>query len=532
MDLTMMIGMCLLNVARIIIPIAIKMILFTGAWIYFLTYSILFVISIAFRDNLVPIVVAYPNIIKYILYSSYVPMFFITTTNIIRTITGNVEFSMAKFIFRFGKDKNTTSRSEKKVINPIINSELIKNRSGFIFGKKNKTYITKPEDKDGHILVIGGAGSGKSSCIAIPSLRSWNQRVFAIDIKGELYDKTENFRPNKKVFKPSDINNRYGYNPFYLLKNSDNLSQDVKEIALAMIPLPQDTKDPFWINSAQNLLTGSMIYCYKKNLNFIQSIERIQTTPVQEMIQEITESDCLEAKLFCNQFVGMDIKTLSGIFTEVSNSIMIFATDKQLKNALSKSEFVVPEDLENGTDIYICIDEHKLEQWKSLLTLIVNQFLKHFERRSEVAATPTLFLLDEFARLGKIETVLNGLATLRSKKVTIAILTQSLAQLDMIYGKSARQVISDNCSYKAILSATDAETQDYFSKLVGTYDKQKISNNANFEEYTNLGKGKGISKTTEEKRIIKPEDFAYLKDIVMLSPMGYFRVDKAPYYED
>ena len=30
-------------------------------------------------------------------------------------------------------------------------------------------YVTKKETEDGHILVIGGAGSGKSSCVAIPT---------------------------------------------------------------------------------------------------------------------------------------------------------------------------------------------------------------------------------------------------------------------------------------------------------------------------------------------------------------------------
>lgn len=94
------------------------------------------------------------------------------------------------------------------------------------------------------------------------------------------------------------------------------------------------------------------------------------------------------------------------------------------------------------------------------------------------------------------------------------------------------QVIADNCQYKAILNATDADTQDYFSRLVGTYDKKKKSQNANYEQYTGMGKGTGSSQTTEERRIIKPEEFATLKDIVLLSPLGFFRADKAPYYKD
>lgn len=107
-----------------------------------------------------------------------------------------------------------------------------------------------------------------------------------------------------------------------------------------------------------------------------------------------------------------------------------------------------------------------------------------------------------------------------------------MAQLDLIYSKSARQVIADNCTYKAILSATDGETQDYLSRLVGTYEKTKASTSANFEQMTGMGTGTGTSQTTEEKRIIKPEEFATLSDIVLLSPLGFFRVDKAPYYAD
>ena len=69
------------------------------------------------------------------------------------------------------------------------------------------------------------------------------------------------------------------------------------------------------------------------------------------------------------------------------------------------------------------------------------------------------------------------------------------------------------------------------SKLVGTYDKKKISSNYN-ADILGVGKGQGTSSSTEEKRIIKPEEFAYLKDVVCVFPNGYKRLQKANYYED
>ena len=119
---------------------------------------------------------------------------------------------------------------------------------GVIFGKLGNRYITKKESADGHILVVGGAGSGKTSCVAIPSLLAWREAVFCIDIKGELYHHTKQHRTNAKVFNPTNTSaNTYGYDPFYLLKKSDNPAQEARAIAHALVPLPPDTKEPFWV---------------------------------------------------------------------------------------------------------------------------------------------------------------------------------------------------------------------------------------------------------------------------------------------
>ena len=59
--------------------------------------------------------------------------------------------------------------------------------------------------------------------------------------------------------------------------------------------------------------------------------------------------------------------------------------------------------------------------------------------------------------------------------VTICLMVQSLVQLDEIYGEKARRTIVDNCHYKAILGTTDADSQKYFSNLIGTCEVEKES---------------------------------------------------------
>jgi type IV secretion system protein VirD4 len=458
-----------------------------------------------------------------VVFASFIVVPYFLTQNIMRRVKKEPKYNLLKAMIthKNGKSEDST----QKTINMLASDT----KHGVFFGVHRQKYIAKPEQADGHILVVGGVGSGKSSCIAIPTLQCWNERIFALDIKGELYEKTKHVRGNIKVFNPLDENS-FGYDPFLFLKSSSNPAQEARTISQAIIPLPPNCKDPFWIESAQNILTGAILHYYVEK-SFLDTIRAIQNTSPPELINQISQSGSEEARYCVNSFVGMESKTLSSIMAELSKGLVALVTDRNLASCFSREKVISPMDLEYGSDIYINIPEHLLRQWKNLLTLIVNQFLTFFEQRLESNSTPILFLLDEFPRLGKISNMLDALATLRSKKITICLIVQSLAQLDTIYGQNERKVISDTCAYKAILSATDADTQEYFSKLVGTHDKRKDTSSANLEQYSGLGKGTGTSTTTEEKRIIKPEEFGRLHDIVLLTPYGFCRVEKRAYWE-
>ncbi|MCL2797958.1 MAG: type IV secretory system conjugative DNA transfer family protein [Firmicutes bacterium] len=430
------------------------------------------------------------------------------------------------------------SRVEWTAKNPQANPQMTSlSPGGVFFGKQAAKYIVKSENMDGHVLVIGGPGTGKSSCIAIPTLRSWKGNVFAIDVKGELYDKTCEQRKSIKVFAPQDKTGGCGYDHYVFLKESENIAQEARAIAQAIIPLPQETKEPFWIESAQTVLTGAILHYYDLKFSFIGTLEKVLSLSPEDLITTISKSRNIKAKLSVKTFAGMEAKTMAGITSEISRGITTLVTDDEIVRALTPQEgrpIISPLDLEAGYDVYIKIPEHLLRQWKSLLTLMVNQFISFFERRGESNFNrPILFLLDEFPRLGKIPSITDALATLRSKKITICVIAQSLAQLEMVYGHDARKVIADTCSFKAVLGATDADTQEYFSKMVGTYEKMRNTKTTNKDPYYGYDTGNSETSTQDlEKRIIKPEEFASLQNIILLYPMprNFCRVQKYPWY--
>lgn len=455
--------------------------------------------------------------------------------NVIRMIKKDRSFSLLKAI----RGREPKKGFEAKLGGKAVNLSSAGAVSGFVLGKHKDKYVTIPENFDFHALVIGGPGSGKSAACAIPTLTSWGKndgsRVFAIDIKGELYQRTKKARSEAqiKVFNPTDPD-AYGYDPFWALKHTKDAPEEARALALSICPLPPDTKDPFWIRSAQSLLTGCLLYFFHKDLSFSETMRMIKSKPIQNTVAEIMLSGDEQAIYEVSQFDGLDTRTLGGIFGELANHINIFATSADLQRALSgEGRQITPEDLENGYDIYCCIAEHKLDIWKELMSLMIDQFLRSFERRPEGSTTPILFLVDEFPRMGKVEHITSALATLRSKKIRICLIIQSKSQLSAIYGNPITETIADNCNVKLILRCSEPNTADWVSKMVGTYDRKKTSQNFN-ADVLGIGKGQGTSTSTESnQRIIKPEAFAFLdEDLVCILPNGYKKLRKAYWFKD
>lgn len=359
--------------------------------------------------------------------------------------------------------------------------------------------------------------------------------------------------------------------------------QNAREIAQAIIPIQPDTREPFWSQAAQNVLTAVILYVSEKETpvrdpdtdekagevlrgTFNDAMELIQTKPIWELIDEIGKSENEAAIMHINQFREIqcpdDNKMLTGIAAELSNRIMSFATDNRIKMAFTpdpEEDLLRWEDLED-TSVFIRIPEDKLGQWDGAITLMLTQLIRTLERRpdrysAEAKARnlpPVLLLLDEFPRLGKMDVIQNAVSTLRSKGVTICLIMQSLAQLDKTYGREVRRIIVDNCQYKAILGVTDPDSQKTVSDMIGSISVKtgSVSNTSSISSGRSTGSSYGESYSDTDSHsqgssynggftlsivrepIIFPHELATLKDILLITPEGFCRVEKVPYYSD
>lgn len=399
-------------------------------------------------------------------------------------------------------------------------------------------------DEDGNVAINGGPGSGKTTCCVIPTLSRWKDGTFAaIDIKGDLkriYDKRHPGSKSKVFSLRGDSGCTYDPFTFIRQDGEDNRVANVRELVNALLPLPVDIKDPVWIQSAREILTAAFLYYEEIGVIFTDAVLSTMSTPLDKLIDNICEYGSDTSRIFINNFIGdttlSDSKFLVGIMQEITNRLSIFATDLRVINALTPSENQLRwTDLESHS-IFLSVPEDRLEQYGPVLTMMMTQLIRTLERRPEKYSPegankrPILLMLDEFPRLGKIEVISSAVSTLQSKNVTICLVFQSLAQLDAIYGRETRRILLDNCTYKAILGAGDAETQKYLSDLCGTTPVIHRNRSTSYDSNKQvMGYSEQISVNHEPA--IRPHEFAMLKDIVLLTPKGAERVKKVPYYE-
>lgn len=171
-----------------ILKLAVMVCKFTGLYISVLTMIVLGIIESKFHIRSGSIA---GHIEMIILYLSFIPVPFITIQNVVRMV--KTDFSLKEFIY-----KVLNKRQRETFEN--IDKSLVGLESGIVLGKTKNTYLVMEEHSEGHIMVVGGQGSGKSSSVAIPTLLNYNSSIFAIDIKGELSETCKNYR--KKDIQP------------------------------------------------------------------------------------------------------------------------------------------------------------------------------------------------------------------------------------------------------------------------------------------------------------------------------------------
>lgn len=401
-------------------------------------------------------------------------------------------------------------------------------------GHLDEKLISIPTDGDGYNTLVTGLPSvGKSSAIAIPAAMqfgyagiskktgkpTFNGSVFALDYKGDISLETLKAGRHIKFFEPECPETSCHFNPFKgLLDMEPDFQRDLVE-KLADIIIPEEKRssgDNYWRDTAIDFFCGAcfLLLSQNPNITFPDVVHYLLHTTVIDLIKSGCASESEICQEYLSAYYGNNEKNIAGAMSALVKKIRGFSKQSLYTLLDGRGDCISVDTLSKGYDVYIRVSQEKKTLYYSIISVITMQFLDGFKSRGEGAKArkklrPVLFLLDELPvlKLG-YEFLQEACSTLRSKRISILMLQQSLSQWKDLYGESGATTLLGDCQYICTMTVNDPYTRNTVTDLIGSHTLYR-------ESWTVDGKYiKTQSFTEAREKIYQPEDLGDLNDKV------------------
>ena len=382
-----------------------------------------------------------------------------------------------------------------------------------------------------HYVYLGSTGSGKSVTAVIPTCTfiakaKKKRSVFITDPKGEIYQATSqmfqnqgykiltiDFRNPEKsnkinILKPI-IKEYKDYIEYERLSNESKLEEDklkynnksmsslaetnrlISSLATMVMQDKVEQKDPFWNESAKNLLEGLIGFFLEEFKAGNISEEKITMTSIRKFQNSSMEEsnfkkfkDYINTKSYGSKSKDALVSILSASentyksITAVFGQKMNIFDDINVANVTSTSDFDFNILGSEPVALYVIVpDEDKT--YFTLVTIIVGLLYRDLVKLANTTEKKKLpyeidFILDEFANCPPLADIEAIVSVARSRGMHFHFFIQSFSQLDNVYGKEVAQIILDNCGL-VYLKTNTQETAEAISKRLG---KKTIESNS------------------------------------------------------
>jgi type IV secretion system protein VirD4 len=165
------------------------------------------------------------------------------------------------------------------------------------------------------------------------------------------------------------------------------------------------------------------------------------------------------------QFMEMN-RTNAGIIATAASQTQWLLSQPMLDD-LAKDGIDWSQLKTQATTVYVILPAHALETFSSWLRLVVACAFNALYRQENGAGLRTLFMLSEFAQLGKLSMISAALAQGRGYGIALFPVLQDLNQLRAIYGKDEANTFLGMSTATFGFTPNDPETAEWMSKRAG-----------------------------------------------------------------
>lgn len=331
-----------------------------------------------------------------------------------------------------------------------------------------------------HLLTIAPTRSGKGVGAIIPNLLTADRSVFCIDPKGENARVTARARSRfgqVYVLDPFDISGQpsAAFNPLAGLDpDSLDLAEDAALLADALVhDSPGQVGEAHWNEEAKALIAGLILYVVCEAPPATRTLatvrELLTLSPgdfaaTLKIMQETTGAGGL-IRRGANRHLGKSEREASGVLSSAQRHTH-FLDSARINQTMASSDFRFADLKEAKATVFLVLPPERLDAYSRWLRLMVAQAIHDLARSPARPAAPVLFLLDEFAALGRLEPVERAFGLMAGYGLQLWPILQDMHQLWSTYGKSAGTFVS-NAGLVQIFNVADVETASWVSKSIG-----------------------------------------------------------------
>lgn len=339
-----------------------------------------------------------------------------------------------------------------------------------------------------HLLTCAPARQGKGIGFVIPNLLHYQGAVVVTDPKGELaavtaQHRAERFGQRVAVFNPWGLHGlpRQRINPLenIIALAADpalqrGLGDEVAAIVMQLYPEPEDTRNRFFREGARGIMRAVLLYLAlhaPKRCN-LPEMWRAIANPLrlERAVTAMRKSDELGGILadlgddLAHQM--QDNPDLFGDFRAGAvQQLAIFEPGGYLADAVSGSDIALADLKSGDVSLYLAFPPDRILSHGAALGLIVNQAITAVARASERGEV--LFMLDEFANLGKLSGLAESLTALPGLGVRVWMIVQELAEIVRIYGPHTAKTIQSQAEVKQFFAVNSDELAQALARALG-----------------------------------------------------------------
>ncbi len=424
-----------------------------------------------------------------------------------------------------GRERGLTARW--LAADELVGERWEQQAGGLILGRRGGRVIGANDDR--HMLTIAGSRAGKGVSLIIPNLIVYEGAALVIDPKGENAARTAAQRGagsssgkeglGQKVF----VLDPYGesglptnsFNPLDKLDaNSPDVVEDIALFADALIT-HEEKGDRHWTEAAQALLRALILlvladpaFVERRNLVTVRKLlilsdkaidaavetdferrrekARLEAEEYNEdtelaargvrrisketaLIKLLLDADTSDYGYICTglgeQLTAMGDKERGSILSTARTQTQ-WLDSPAMQNVLKASDVPLRELASEVMTIYLCLPASRMATHARWLRLLVMLAIASMERSKKRPKRPVLFVLDEFAVLGYMQSVETAAGLMAGFGVKLWPILQNIGQLKRYYGNTWQTFIA-NAGVITAFNVTDDESLRVLSSFLG-----------------------------------------------------------------